>query len=443
MRHPRSNRPLVVAVVVGLATLLVSAAAADAQPREPLKMTFVDATPDESAAIYEKLRTIISESDDIDFTDPSAFLDAAERFDVRVPDFASSGRRTGKRELIKRAMRANDLESIVAYKRTGDTLHLIVLGPSGAELEHFRSPVRREEISDEQAVAVLKKIFQVLVPEVREFRDRRADQQTDEEASRAGESTGGGSDSPDDEQIKDRVVDRHKHAHGNLAQKATVSLAPMFGRRALSIATDDGEFQLAHSTPFVGGRGRVDAVLGLMNSETAAFGGTLYGEYAPFSTRLSPDQPARPGTYFRAGGRLRYLAGFSSRLILFGQLGGEVLDVAIESNSTYVGSRYGSLTAGMGAIYHIPKAGDITLHADALPTVATDTNDGAFGDGGFSLGVNPGLRFTLRRFSPWIFSASYDFVLYFPTHSDPELHEAAASGTDSVHVGGLSAGYRF
>lgn len=412
---------------------------AASQPEEPLEMTFVDATPEESAKIYEKLRAIISQSDDIDFTDPDNFISAARRFDLSLEVFASSGRRTGHQELIRRAMQANDLESVVVYKRTGDKLHLIVLGPRGSELEHFRSPVRRPEISDDQAVAVLEKIFKVLVPEVRSFRKQQEDLAGNDQAS-ARQPSGGAGES--DNEIRERVIAEHKHAHGNLEQKATISLAPMFGRRSLSISTDGG-FTLAHSTPFVGGRVKVDAVLGLMNSDTAAFGGTVYGEYAPFSTQFGPSGDTFPGTYFRGGTRLRYLAGLSSKFILFGQMGGEILDLAIASNETYVGSRYISVTAGVGGIYQIDEIGDVTIEVDGLPTVMANTNDGAFGSGGFSVGVNPSAQFTLRKLSPWVFSATYDFVLYTPTHPKPRLYDTPAAGTDSVHVGGISAGYRF
>lgn len=427
------------AVLVLTSALTGMARPAASQPEEPLKMTFVDATPEQSAKIYEKLRAIISQSDDIDFTNPDQFMSEARRFDLSLEVFASSGQRTGRQELIRRAMQANDLESVVVYKRTGDELHLIVLGPRGSELEHFRSPVRRPEISDKQAVAVLEKIFKVLVPEVRSFRKQQEDLAGDDQAS-ARRPSGGAAES--DSEIRERVIAEHKHAHGNLQQKATISLAPMFGRRALSISTDGG-FTLAHSTPFVGGRAKIDAVLGLMNSDTAAFGGTVYGEYAPFSTQFGPSGNTFPGTYFRAGTRLRYLAGLSPKFILFGQMGGEILDLAIASNETYVGSRYISITAGVGGIYQIDEIGDITIEVDGLPTVMTDTNDGAFGSGAFSVGVNPSAQFTLRKLSPWVFSATYDFILYSPTHPNPTLYDTPASGADSVHVGGISAGYRF
>jgi catechol 2,3-dioxygenase-like lactoylglutathione lyase family enzyme len=104
-----------------------------------------------------------------------------------------------------------------------------------------------------------------------------------------------------------------------------VALA-LYDRAALGgeagLRPEPGGFTLAHSTPFVGGRAKIDAVLGLMNSDTAAFGGTVYGEYAPFSTQFGPSGDTFPGTYFRAGTRLRYLAGLSPKFILFGQMGG-------------------------------------------------------------------------------------------------------------------------
>ncbi|MFB6371546.1 MAG: hypothetical protein ABEN55_00180, partial [Bradymonadaceae bacterium] len=54
----RSRVPIAVAVALIVAALGVVPDTATAEEPKPLKMTFVDATPDQSAAIHEKLRSV-------------------------------------------------------------------------------------------------------------------------------------------------------------------------------------------------------------------------------------------------------------------------------------------------------------------------------------------------------------------------------------------------
>ena len=425
-------------VTVVLAVVLAPGIAAGQSGEKPLSLTFVDATPNQSAAIHDKLKAIIRSSDDIDFSKPSNFLFSAQKFDITLDTLSTKQGRTSHRELLRRAMRAHELEAIVVYKRTGKQLHLICIGPTGAELKHFRSPIRQPRITDRQAVAVLKKLFEVLVPEVRSFRQQQSqlnqNRTTIQEEQELATS--------EDEEIKEEAVEKHKQSHGNLEQNVTLSVAPIFGRRQLNIQTTKG-FKLGHATPFFGGSARLDTIFGLMSAETAALGGSLYGIYAPFTTRFGEDSQKFQGTFFRAGLSLRYLAGLSSSVVLFGQVGGQTMNLGIKSNPVYVGSTYVSMSGGLGMLYRIREVGDLRLAANALPTLSTNTNDQAFGPGGFSLGFNGVGGFTLRLLDPILLSLYYDFTLYQPKHPKPRDYDSPASGTDSVHMGGLSLGYSF
>ena len=433
MKHCRLGI-LVVVVLVALAP----ATGAAQGTNQPLALTFVDATPNSSRAIQEKLRAIISKSNDIRFTKPSNFLYKAQQFNISIDTLKTTQARTSHRELMRRAMRANNLEAIIVYKRTGQKLHLIVIGPTGAELRHFRSPVRREQLSDQQAIAVLKRLFKVLVPEVKTFRQQQS--QLDQTRPTVDESQQTGMS--EDEQIKDEVVKKHKESHGNLGKHFTIMASPVFGRRQLSIQTEGG-FKLGHATPFFGAGLRLDSIFAMMSSDTAAFGGTIYGSYAPFKTQFSNTKKKFQGSFIRLGLQLRYLAGLSSKFIVFGQLGGEAFNIGIDSNSTYVGSTYFALAPGAGLIYRLGEVGDIRLGLNALPTLMTNTNDKAFGKGGFSLGFRGEGRFTLRALEPLLFSAFYDFELFSPNHPSPSAYDTPASGSDTVHMGGVAVGYEF
>lgn len=419
-----------------------TAAAQGQAGQAPLEMTFVDATPDQSGAIHEKLRSVIERSDDINFTNPSDFLFSAQNFDVTLDTLASSEQRKSQKELIRRAMRSNDLEAIVVYKRKGDTLHLILLGPSGAQLEHYRSPIRQPTINDKQAIAVLKKIFKVLVPKVRTFRKNNpnADQANPQPQSDGSPPSqrGGGSSTGN-------AGSSSTNGGGPLESRIAVSVAPVFGQRRLVMDTADVDGIVKHQTPFFGAGLQLSTIFDILDASSSAFGATAFLEFAPFRNKFKGIDKEPKGTYFRSGGRFRFLSALSSTVTLFGQVGGESLNIGLASNSIYVGSTYFAISAGGGVTFRFIEDLEATLEADLMPTVLTNTNDGAFGPGGLSLGFSGGPELRWSGLSPWVLSASYEFLTYSPDHPRPTLdaYKGPASGTDVLHVGGASLGYQF
>lgn len=431
-------------LMVGAALWLVPATAAAQEGAPPLKMTFVDATPNQSGQIRNKLQSIISGSNDINYTKASDFLFQARKYNVTLDTLGDTGLRTEQKTMIKNAMRASDLESMIVYKRVGQTLHLIVIGPQGNELRHFRSEIQSPQISDKQAVGVLRKLFQVLVPEVRSFRESPASSQPAPPPPSKEQSA---ANTPE-EQLKDKVVKEHKDSHGNLDKHIALNVSPVFGRRSLNLQTDNG-VNLTHTTPFFGFGTQVSGVFGLVESDTAAFGGTAFFDFAPFTTKFSKKEDAKEfkGTLFRGGLTLRYLSGVASKLIVYGQIGGEAMNLGLESNPTYVGSTYFSFLGGVGLIYRISPAADLEVEANVLPTALTNTNDRAYGTGAFSVGFNSRAAFSLDVWQTSGYSlflkAYYDFMLMNPNHPEPRDYDTAATGSDTLHMGGAAVGFEF
>lgn len=428
--------------MLGLAVAGSAAAQEPKSEQAPLEMTFVDATPQNSGAIHDKLREIISNSDDINFADPEEFLFSAKEFDITIDVLGSEKKREEHTELLRRAMRANELEAVVVYKRTGDSLHLIVMGPNGRELKHYESPVKRSQITDKQAVKVLKKLFEVLVPEVRKFRkekaEEREEEQQGEDEQEVADTDEGGEDGGGEEGGSAGTP-----STGPVAANITVSASPIFGRRSLTMNTPDRQKILTHITPFLGGGLRLDSNFGVLSAKRAAIGGTLYAQYGRFSTRFRRIDRTVAGTVFRAGGAFRYLGGLSDQAALFGQLGAQAFDIGLESNSIYVGSNYFSVLGGPGLLYRISDIGQLRISANLLASLVTSTNERAFGSGAVSLGASGEAKFTLRVFQPLLLSAYYNLDLYRPRHKNPGEYEGPASGSDLVHLGGLSVGYQF
>ena len=431
-----------VTLLFGATLLLAPATAAAQEGAPPLKMTFVDATPNQSAQIRDKLRSIISGSNDIAYTKASDFLFQARKYNVTLDTLAETGLRTKQKTPIAHAMRASDLESMIVYKRVGQTLHLIVIGPRGGELRHFRSEIQRPQITDKQAVGVLRKLFKVLVPEVRSFRESPDSSQPPPPPPSEQQSV---ANTPE-EQLKDKVVKEHKDSHGNLDKHLALNVSPVFGRRHLKLSTEGG-IDLEHTTPFVGFGTEVSGVFGLVKSDTAAFGGTAFFDFAPFSTQFTKNGKKFAGTFFQGGLTLRYLSGVAKKLIVYGQIGGEAMNLGIDSNPTYVGSTYFSFIGGLGLIYRISDAADLDITANVLPTALTNTNDRAFGTGAFSVGFNGKAAFSLDVWQTsglsMLVKAYYDFTLMNPNHPEPRDFDTAASGSDTLHIGGAAIGFEF
>jgi len=429
-------------VVLLLCVALAGSATAQESESEraPLEMTFVDATPQNSGAIHDKLRQIISNSDDINFADPDEFLFSAKDFKITIDVLGSKEKREEHTELLRRAMRANELEAVVVYKRTGDSLHLIVMGPNGDELEHYEAPVKRSQITDEQAVKVLEKLFEVHVPEVRAFRKKK---EKAAERTRKADRESEDLQADDADEEVDEGGEGESDASGPVATHVTISGSPVVGRRSLTMHAPDRDAILTHITPFVGGELRLNSNFGVLSLAGSALGGTLYAQYGRFTTQFRRVERTVAGTVFRAGGAFRYLAGLSDRAAIFGELGGQAFDVGLESNRIYVGSSYFSVLGGPGFVYRIADVGELRIAANVLGTLVTSTNEQAFGAGNVSIGASGEAQFTLRILDPLLFSAHYDVDLYRPTHENPAEYEGPVSGSDLIHLGGLSVGYRF
>lgn len=413
-----------------------------AQPdesRPPLKMTFVDVTPEESAAIQDKLRAIIRQSDDIAYTESNQFLSASSDFDVTLETLRDTGSRTENREVIRRAMRAQDLESIVVYKREPDTLHLVVIGPRGRELRHFRSDVEKPQISDDQAVQALKRIFEVLVPEVRDFRGQTSSEEARATETSGAESGDGSSSEPPPDSARAEAIREHRRAYGNLQPALTASLEPTLGRRQLSLA-DQADFQLQHVTPLIGAGFHADAILSVVSGARAAIGATVHGSWAPFKTNFAAIDGAVGGQYFHGGIGFRYLGGLSRQFILFGEAGARYLDISLDDNEFYTGSAYLAGLGGLGLIYRISDSVQGRISAGLLPHFASQTHDGAFGESGFSLGGEGTARVNVIVSDPWIVSVFYRFQLFAPNHTNPPDHVQQVAGSDTIHTGGVGFG---
>jgi hypothetical protein len=384
-----------IATLVLLPPALTKAAQGSDDERETVAVALADATPTEGRFIFQKVRGVLAESDHIDL---SSADDLLASFDS---DEASPGE-------LSEAMAKHGLDGLIIYRRTADAFVLELIGADGAPRNTVRTQTPSERVSDQRIKDALATAL-----------DRLS---ADPPETDAQEGTS-------------KAVSLPKPRPDTLEPGADLSVGAFFGRRALSISTDDG-FQLSHTTPLAGVEARVDARFGLNDARRGGFGATGYVRYAPFSSEFTGTQGSLRGSYIRAGAALRYLGKLGSAVTLYGQLGGEFTDLGIESNGTYVGSRYVSLDAGVGVVQHFPGLATLGFYIGALPTLYTRTNGTTFNEGDVSVGAKGGLDFTLTVLDPVRIGLGYDLQFLNPRHSQ-------GSGTDIIHAGSLHVGYGF
>jgi hypothetical protein len=389
---------LAVSAIVSLILLrpaLTEAAQKDEAETNPVAVALIDATPTEGRFIFQKVRGVLAESDHVQL---SAADDLLASFDSNE---ASRGE-------LSNAMSERSLDGLIIYRRQADAFSLELIGADGAPRKTVRTETPAERVSDKTVKAALATALD------------RLSADPPENDAREGTS---------------KTVSLPQPRSATIEPGADLSVGAFFGRRALSISSDDG-FQLSHTTPLAGVEARVDGRFGLNDTGRGGFGATGYVRYAPFSSEFTGTQRSLRGSYIRAGAALRYLGKLGSAVTLYGQLGGEFTDLGIESNGTYVGSRYVSLDAGVGVVQHFPGLANLSFYIGALPTLYTRTNVATFGDGAVSVGAKGGLDFILTALDPLRIGLGYDLQFLNPRHSQ-------ASGTDVIHAGSLRVGYGF
>ncbi len=437
--HPRTERGLVAGLVVFVSMMLAAESEA-AREREPLAIAFVDATPEVSGPMYDTLLTIVEESDDIASTPPEDFWRGAANVRITRAVLRDDDRREARRPLLLRAMEAQQLEAIVVYTQHEDAFQLVVIGPEGGELERFRAPMRRKRISDRQALKVLEQLFEVLVPEIRRYRQRREKQQPETESSSSATPSSSAASS---ESTAPREASSSHSSAADALPEVALSLTPMLGRRDLVVTTDD-PFELRHGTPFFGARVSAEAglvSLGRKSRASLGLAGTL--DIAGFQTRFPNEEATYLGLYWRARVSGRYTHDVGSRLDLYGHVGAETMRFGLPANETYRGSRYIGGRLGPGAAMAFAQLATLRLESALLPLLGVDTDDGALGPGATTLGIGGLARLTLHVLNPFDVSIVYDVTWLPIQHPNPRDVETAGSGRDLVHVFGLAVGYTF
>ncbi|GEM_PF-5481315 len=381
-------------------------------------VALADATPSKGRFIFEKVRAVLVESPDVRLSSADELLASFDSSQVPRTEFAKT-------------MKRRDLDGLIIYGRQSAAFSLTIIDAAGTSRGTVRTDTDSERVSDRVVIDALSTAIERLKSESPEGSSGEA-----ESVAESVEESGSARESSTD------MVSLPERTSAELEPGAGLSVGAFFGRRALSLSTEGG-FDLSHTTPLVGVQARVEGVFGLNQSGRGGFGATGFVRYAPFSSEFTGTQGSLRGSYIRAGAALRYLGRITPTVTVYGQLGGEFSDLGIESNGTYVGSRYTSIDAGVGVVQRFPGAATLGFYVGALPTLFTRTNGQAFGDGAVSVGAKGGFDFTLTALDPVRIGVGYDLQWLNPRHPQPNTRDSPASGNDVVHAGSLRVGFGF
>lgn len=427
--------------LVGLTTLAPSA---QAQGEDPIRLVFLNTDPSDGMIVYHAVEEVLNMSKDLQLISPDKLLTAGTQHGVKLETFRSGEKREESTEAFAQTLADTGAETVFALDvfGGGQTMQIVVIGPSGKQLADIRQRISAAEPTQDESVTALKKAFKVLVPRIREHREQLAEQAAAPEVGLVG------LDEPnEDDSIKARAIAEHRKAHANLTRGVNPQAGLIFGSRSFSVDTPD-TYQVSHSSPFVGVGAQVDAIFALFDGQTSAVGGSLFGAYAPFTTSFAgatgPEEKSSSFANLRLD--LYYMKGVSSDVILKGGLGGEYLGVSIEPNNVYQGNHYVNLRAGLGVIYQFGELAELHLDAMALPVLDADVSDGKLGKASVTVGADFALRVDVVAFGPVRASLGYQFKYYPAKFESPRLvmlRGALAETSDLFHLGNVLVGYDF
>lgn len=434
---------MIVFGVVGLSSSEASAQEA------PLKMVFLKSDPDDGDQTYEKLRGVLEASDDIQLIPSTQLLAQARNEGLSLETFRSSEQRIDAADQFMRAMKAAQVEAIIVYDIFGGgrTVQLVAIGPWGSELSDVRERVSRP-VSDNEALALFKEAFSMLIPQVRAFRaeqqakaQRESDMQQEQDSLEE-ELMG----SEEKTSLKDQVVEEQRRAYGNLKTGLEIRGGAIFGYRAMDLSTT-ADFTLDHSTPLAGIAGRLDTIFLVSDGERQAFGASLWGHFAPFKTTFNTGDSTNiqeyPGQFINFGVDLTYLRGLSSEVVLRGNLGTEITSIRLNPNRFYTGNRYIYARAGIGIMYRIAELIDINVDALLLPVLSSELSGNDFGSSNVHLAFGLDSSLDFRFLDPFLISVRYGLRSWNATYPDPNVIPESASTSDLAHMANVFVGFRF
>ncbi len=413
---------------------------AQAQDAEsPLRLAFVNVAGSAGSSAYSSIESILLQSNQLVLMDESVFLSKAEEYQIDVKTLRQSSARQENVETFQELLLALDVEALLVQDvfGNGGKLQVVVIGPRGNELVDLRRDIRRGRVSDEQAIDVLREVFSVAVPEVREFRVEQ-----EEKARLAAEEAAANRSQVElveEPTILDQVMADRRAVHGSLETGYRLNVGALLGNRMMHLTQEVGD-GIDHGTPLFGIAGELDARFMLFSNARGALGATLFGAYAPFKTAFEGTQ--LESSFMRMGAELYVAYALNSSFVLRGFGGFETLAIELGENTLYQGHKYTSARLGVGVEYSFGELGSLSLGGGILPLLSAEKIGGSFGDATGTLGFEGAASLKIEPVESFVIGADYTAQYYTLEFEAPVAPNTAAKTTDLMHMIMLSIGYR-
>ncbi len=391
----------VVMVAWGWTMGLSSASAEEA----PLRVAYTYVGGDDHGDDGGLLMAIMDQSSGIDLYDGDEVLESGE------------------------ALTDSGLEALLVHDVDRFDGHEIdVIGPEDETLAMVRRSAS-EPWEEEDVQGVLREVFDILVPEIRAFRDQ-----------------GGVSEESEEElthlSIREQAIAEHRERLGPFGSYMSFFLGGYVGMRSMELISTGSEAGpvVNVDTDWLGVAARVDGRLSALGSYRSAIEAEGAIRFAPVSVVI--DEEDLSGTALGLSAELRYVNLRNSflRLRLLGGI--ESFNLSINQNPLYTGHGYMMGRGGAGAEMRFGSAVTVTADALALPIVIASNSGGAYGDpsGWLGAGADASLRIDAMR--PWVIRLDYGLRFMTLEQRDAPDFEETLESEDWLHMVGLSVGYR-
>lgn len=442
-----------VVVIVVFAVSFWPGGEVEANEEDPLRLVVVDMTSRYGNDSYDALDELVRGSDQIDVVPTGAFRRSIRIFGIDREDFETPEGRGEVVDQIAAVMWDIEAEGILLHfvEEESSRVRVVVIGPHGWELGESAEDLADGSLEEDEAIALLRGVFGLLVPEVRGFRrDVTEGDITDDDFADPPDASGE-DDSATEEQEDESNGDRepspreqalaaHRQRYGNLERHITAHLGPMFGYRSLQMNQPQGSFAIRHSTMLAGLGLHVDGLIMTLDRDTAALEAGGFVGWSPFSTVF--DDQELSGRFFRISAEGRYINARSATLRFRALAGIETMNIGIAANEYYTGHGYLGARLGVGVEQYFGSVMSLKIDALFLPILTASNSGGAYGDIDGWLGAGADVALSFQIFDPLQAALFYGVQYFDLSYPDPQVIDSPAVSTDFLHQITVGVGYR-
>ena len=400
----------------------------------PLRMGVLEVSKKENTRAYRTFMSVVTSAKNVEIVSSTDLFSEAESVGLTLEVLRSSRKREEREGEIREWMDGLGLEAVILVDvfSKGRKFQAVVFGPGGQPIADVRRKIKRWKLPKSKAKKLLRDVFRQLVPAVRESREQRRS----EEAAREFDDTEM-DDSNGDSMVFDEAEigeDESTRDKGSDSLAYWVDAGLLAGSRGLSTSSQGG-LQISHDTPLLGAALSGEVVVPRLFGDAITLKADVGLDVAPFATVFE-------GTYQYASLFLRYGGGLTGEYALTDSvraglsLGLSVLQITIDANPVYTGSRYTHGRVG-GRVGYTNNDLEVALGFAGLPVLETVDSNGVYGAPGFYFGLELEGEVRYQIASMFFVRAVYNLNHFGPSYTD--ISDPVTS-SDTLHLLSIGGG---